>query len=111
MPSLGNILSLNITDISMIGEIPCINTRDNGQDNTPCYPFSSDGSTCQNYLVYKDCDSSCLLCACSTASGTTREHCSGHGTCEASCFKEKCTNAKCKCQPGWTGDKCESGLF
>lgn len=66
------------------------------------------GGACVNYLSYKDCDKECGLCPCSTAAGTTKEHCSGHGICEASCTKTSCSDAKCKCETGWTGSKCES---
>jgi len=86
--------------------VTCVNTRDNGSGNTCTYQLNAD-SSCQDYLGYKDCDKECNLCACSTASGTAGEHCSGHGTCEASCNKWTCTDAKCKCNPGWTGSKCE----
>ena len=111
MPSLGNILSLNITDILIIGAMQCINTRDNDKDLHKCHKQITSGSSCENFLNWKSCDLSCQLCACSTASGKTKEHCSGHGTCEATCSTKTCEDAKCKCQPGWTGDKCESGLF
>ena len=84
----------------------CVNTRDNGNGNTCTFQLSK-GTSCKNHLGWKDCDARCYLCACSTASGTTTEHCSGHGTCEAICFKQACTNAKCKCDSGWTGDKCK----
>ena len=66
------------------------------------------GDTCQNLLRWKDCDRECNLCSCSTSVGTTREHCSGHGHCEASCTKTSCSGAKCKCEQGWTGNKCET---
>ena len=46
-------------------------------------------------------------CACSTGSGTNGEHCSGHGTCEADCVGPTCSDAKCVCEDGWIGDKCE----
>ena len=87
----------------------CVNTRD--KTGNSCASQLSSGSTCVDYLGWKDCDSSCNLCACSTAEGTNREHCSGHGTCEATCTTETCTGAKCKCDDGWTGEKCELGLF
>ena len=63
---------------------------------------------CPQHLGWKDCDKECKLCACSTASGTKSEHCSGHGRCEASCTKTSCSDAKCTCDPGWFGSKCES---
>lgn len=65
------------------------------------------GSSCDNYLVWKDCDYECDLCECSTATGTNKEHCSGHGTCNATCSETKCNEAKCVCDKGWKGDKCE----
>ena len=70
------------------------------------------GNSCQNYLGWKDCDMACNLCACSTATGTKKEHCSGHGKCEAVCTEKTCLNAKCNCNEGWTGTKWEtSGSF
>ena len=86
----------------------CENTRDNG-DGNKCELQLKTTTTCEKHLGWKDCDKSCNLCACSTASGTTKEHCSGHGTCEATCTKNTCTNARCKCDLGWTGDKCQNG--
>ena len=65
------------------------------------------GQTCEDFIRWGDCDLHCNLCACSTASGTNREHCSGHGTCEASCSQLTCSDAKCKCDADWTGDRCE----
>ena len=96
----------------MIVTSSCVNARDNDAEKTntkgSCATRLRDGTTtCQQT---KGCDSSCNLCACSTASGTTKEHCNGHGTCEASCTALSCTDAKCKCHSGWTGAKCESGL-
>lgn len=65
-------------------------------------------STCRHELVLKDCDRQCGLCACSTAHGTNREHCSGHGSCSADCGNFGCKNAHCVCAKGWTGPKCAS---
>ena len=59
-------------------------------------------------MRWKECDKECNLCPCSTATDTVKEHCSGHGTCVASsCTQKTCSNAKCYCNPGWKGDKCE----
>ena len=85
----------------------CINTRDNGGDIKCAGQLKNKGS-CQKYLGWKDCDRACNLCACSTASGTSKEHCSGHGTCKAICTKYSCTGAKCQCDSGWSGDKCQN---
>ena len=85
----------------------CANTRDNGGGKT-CVTQLKAGSSCQKFLGWKDCDRQCNLCACSTASGTKREHCSGHGTCEATCTQYTCTGAKCKCDSGWSGDQCQN---
>ena len=84
----------------------CANTRDNGGGDT-CFHRLNNGFHCQDYLRWKDCDRQCNLCACSTASGTGKEHCSGHGTCEATCTQSTCTGAKCHCDSGWSGDKCQ----
>ena len=88
----------------------CVNTRDS-TGKYPCGVQLGRGSTCVNYLRWKDCDSTCNLCACSTAKGTNGEHCSGHGTCEATCTAITCKGAKCNCDAGWSGDKCELGLY
>ena len=85
----------------------CENTRDNGVGYS-CEAQLNAGSSCQKFLRWKDCDRQCNLCACSTASGTKREHCSGHGTCEATCTQYTCTGAKCKCDSGWSGDQCQN---
>ena len=84
----------------------CVNTRDNG-GGFKCSTQLGWGSTCVDYLAWGDCDAECGLCACSTAHGTTRQHCSGHGKCEATCEQNGCTDAKCNCNEGWTGDRCE----
>ena len=85
----------------------CINTRDNGYRLHTCEFQLRHRSSCKEYLGWKDCDKECNLCACSTATGTFRQHCSGHGTCDASCTKSTCAQAKCKCDQGWAGAKCE----
>ena len=96
----------------------CVNTRDNLNKLDPkraatCARLlrTEKKATCGNYLVWKDCDSSCNLCACSTAKGTKKEHCSGHGKCYASCTTNTCTGAKCICDDGYFGEKCEKGIF
>ena len=60
----------------------CASTRDNSGGNS-CASQLAGGSTCLKHLSYKDCDAACGLCECSTAEGTTRGHCSGHGSCQA----------------------------
>ena len=90
----------------------CLNTRDKGlgirdKANT-CVDQLDNGYSCSNLIKWKDCDNYCNLCACSTASATRSEHCSGHGTCEATCTLYECTGAKCKCDAGWSGDKCQN---
>jgi len=90
----------------------CLNTRDKGlgirdKANT-CVDQLDNGYSCSNLITWKDCDNYCNLCACSTASATRSEHCSGHGTCEATCTLYECTGAKCKCDAGWSGDKCQN---
>ena len=85
----------------------CVNTENNGRGETCLGRFNS-GYTCKNLIKWKDCDGYCNLCACSTASGTKNEHCSGHGTCEATCTQYECTGAKCQCDAGWSGDKCQN---
>ena len=87
--------------------VTCVNTRNNNDGDT-CGAQIGEGGTCQNYLLSKECDKECNLCSCSTSAGATSEHCSGHGECEASCTKTSCSSAKCKCEPGWTGNKCET---
>ena len=84
----------------------CVNTRDNQPGNT-CAKQLKTGGTCEKFLNWKDCDKECKLCSCSTATGTNQEHCSGHGTCEATCTKDACSDARCKCDDGWRGDKCQ----
>lgn len=88
------------------GSSECTNTRDNTPGRDSCSTQLGKSSSCLDYIKWKDCDRACNLCACSTASGRTREHCSGHGVCEASCFRQTCSDAKCKCEAGWEGDKC-----
>ena len=85
----------------------CVNTRDNGSGRS-CNFQLAHGNSCENYLFSKDCDGSCFLCACSTASGTSPQHCSGHGYCKATCRRYFCFAAKCICDKGWTGAKCET---
>ena len=85
----------------------CVNTRDNG-GGANCSTQLESGESCQSFLKWKDCDRSCSLCACSTASGTIKEHCSGHGKCRADCTQDTCINAKCQCYPGWSGDVCQN---
>ena len=86
---------------------PCTNTRDNNPNQHSCASQISSGNSCRDYLRYKDCDKACNLCPCSTGKGTEGQHCSGHGTCQAWCNKTSCSSAKCICNPGWTGAKCE----
>ena len=94
----------------MIGASSCFNYKDT-MGQTPCATkISKYGTTCEHHLDRKNCDLECNLCACSTSSGTTKEHCNDHGICEASCTKSTCSAARCTCHPGWTGDKCESGV-
>ena len=97
---------IHVTRYTFVIVETCVNTRDNGNGHS-CVNQIKWGSTCVNYLEWGDCDQECGLCACSTAIGTTREHCSGHGECEAICEKDGCTDAKCRCKEGWIGDKCE----
>ena len=84
----------------------CINTRDTS-GGVKCAVQLASGSTCLDYLRWGDCDKECSLCPCTTGIGTSAEHCSGHGTCEASCTATSCSDVKCKCEPDWTGMKCE----
>jgi len=84
----------------------CTNARDNRGGHSCAHQLQT-GNTCQQYLQWKDCDAACNLCSCSTAIGTTSEHCNGHGTCTASCTADTCSGAQCVCNAGWTGDKCE----
>ena len=86
----------------------CVNTRDNDPMANSCSSQLGGGSTCVNYLKWKDCDASCNLCACSTASGVNRQHCNGNGVCEAACTKDGCEDAKCRCYEGAEGEMCES---
>ena len=84
----------------------CMNTRDNKPEAAKC-ALQLKRNSCEDYLNWKDCDYECNLCSCSTATGTNAEHCSGHGRCEATCTKDSCSNARCKCDDGWKGDKCQ----
>ena len=86
----------------------CTNTRDNNFGAFKCSDQLKGGkNSCNDYLRWKDCDAECNLCACSTAHGTNEEHCSGHGTCVAECSMTYCQAARCDCDNGWTGEKCE----
>ena len=56
---------------------------------------------------------SCNLCACATGPPYGPQgHCTGHGTCQASCTSEAnatdatCTGAKCVCDEGYWGEMC-----
>ena len=100
------VYSLRMKDLITEASGSCANTRDNGGGKT-CVTQLNAGSSCQKFFGWKDCDRQCNLCACSTASGTGKEHCSGHGTCEATCTQSTCTGAKCHCDSGWSGDKCQ----
>ena len=91
---------------------------------------SSNGTTCQgeilgmtgscagNFIQTKDCDKECNLCACATLSTpplvvsiARPQHCSGHGTCSATCTEEKCDSAKCVCEDSYGGRQCELGKY
>jgi hypothetical protein len=93
----------------------CVNVQDNypsteWQGLWFCNQSVAQGlfnSTCKHELLLKDCDRECGLCACTTARGLYREHCSGHGTCSADCDNFGCKDAHCVCAVGWTGPKCE----
>ena len=91
----------------------CVNTRDNG-GGANCSTQLEAGESCQGFLKWKDCDRACSLCACSTASGTIKEHCSGHGICRAVCSKSKCIDdhnglhVGCECDSGWSGKVCQN---
>merc|ERR1711962_724441 len=86
----------------------CTNTRDNTKDYAKCSDQLKEGkSSCNQYIRWKDCDAECNLCACSTAAYTNKEHCSGHGTCDARCDQSSCQDAKCVCNKGWKGDRCQ----
>jgi len=96
----------------------CVNVQDNypsteWQGLWFCNQSVAQGlfnSTCRHELLLKDCDRECGLCACTTARGLYREHCSGHGSCSADCDNFGCKNAHCVCAVGWTGPKCEQKM-
>lgn len=93
----------------------CVNVQDNYPSTkwqglwfcNQSVPQGLHNSTCNHELVLKDCDRQCGLCACSTARGLTREHCSGNGYCSADCGPFGCKNAKCICARKWKGAKCD----
>lgn len=85
----------------------CFNARDINGGNK-CVDQLKGGSDCRKYLGWKDCDMACNLCACSTGDETgTMSHCNGHGVCEATCEEKGCSEARCSCDPGFMGDKCQ----
>ena len=58
------------------------------------------------------CDDYCNLCNCTTDQSNANdpvERCNGilQGECQATCDDDTCYNVKCKCNYGWTGDKCD----
>ena len=70
--------------------------------------------TCSSrFLTSKECDKECNLCACATIKEINEiaqpEHCSGHGSCSATCYDEKCHSAHCVCDHGYGGHQCELG--
>ena len=71
------------------------------------------GKGCKEYAERfgdKVCDDFCNLCACSTeqpGGGYIGYHCNGHGECKANCTRDICHSARCECEDGWTGEKCE----
>ena len=86
----------------------CTDTRDSNPNIPRCYSEIYDsGRSCRDFLDSKDCDMRCNLCPCSTSRGSEPQHCSGHGSCQALCDTKSCFSAKCKCDSGWTGSKCE----
>ena len=91
----------------------CVNTRSNNPNAETCDHALQVGKSCKDFLKTKDCDAKCNLCACSTsthdAKFTGSEHCSGHGTCQATCSYSGCTGAICKCEDGWGGPLCDLG--
>lgn len=106
------------TSIPHIGEDgDCVNVQDNypptvWQGLWRCEQSVRQGlfnSTCRHELLLMDCDRECGLCACSTARGLQREHCSGNGYCSADCDEFGCKNARCICHGSWKGPKCEHG--
>ena len=106
---------MNYLDLIITNEIitahmdgSCVNTKDIEFAEADGQQMCKILGSCVDHLKLKDCDNKCNLCPCSTANGINEEHCNGHGVCEASCTTETCLNARCKCDPGWYGDKCES---
>ena len=92
----------------------CENALDNaGGLSLNCSMQLENGWSCIELKKSKYCDRACNLCACSTGSGTIREHCSGHGTCRALCEQTTCidnqiVNAGCECNSGWSGNVCQN---
>ena len=93
----------------------CVNARD---IHSPLEPKCDEEvdihkKECGNYLNSKECDAKCNLCACSTGLNGVMEHCSGNGVCKAEiCTQSKCQGAKCNCDEGFIGNKCQAeGYF
>ena len=64
--------------------------------------------SCKLELRIGLCDDYCSLCNCATdLNFDWPQHCNDKGECQATCDDDNCYNAKCKCEYGWTGDKCE----
>ena len=94
----------------------CVNARDITDVRAPVRSCDEQvdifNQSCVNYLEWKECDEKCNLCACSTSVRHQLEHCSDNGVCEADCSQKKCENARCKCNEGFLGDKCQAnGMF
>ena len=86
----------------------CFNGRDINGGHSCDTQINSHGSDCRDYLGWKDCDMACNLCACSTGDATgAMSHCNGNGVCEATCEQKGCSEARCRCNPGFMGDKCQ----